>query len=103
MHDDLFVITHDLLRSLPSGMTGALGVLLISVLLAWIKWKAEEDQRSGSRRQVSVVLLCEMLRTGELEGSVRDVCVCCAGWIACHDAVVSSCFCPLPDGLSPSC
>ena len=46
MHDDLFAITHDLVQSLPAGVSGALGVLLISVLLAWIKWKAEEGQRA---------------------------------------------------------
>jgi len=56
--DDLFAMTHEVLRSIPTGVSGALGVLLVSVLLAWLKWTAEEGQRAATRQRSDLPPIC---------------------------------------------
>jgi hypothetical protein len=38
LKDDIFVIAHEIITSIPTGVSGLLGMLLVSILLAWLKW-----------------------------------------------------------------
>jgi hypothetical protein len=72
--DDLFAITHEVLRSVPAGVSGALGVLLVSVLLAWLKWTAEEGQRAAARQVRAAGVGTHALRASDrLDRDQHDV------------------------------